>query len=374
MQVSQSAKSFIDQLLCIDPVQRYSAVEASNHNWMSSFPALFKPKPKLHSQRSKPKLKPKPSLKFRDESWSTQPYLRKQSANQHQLDNDGTKIEMTLTNNSLNSRSTEYNGLVLPVSGAYTSKALTKEKILDDGSSMSPSNIDSMMATEDTNSIPSNLGLLHEYFDKFNSTDDPVVREQIRSMYLEPLLSRNNVTVPVQGEKKAKASDSHSFLRLNSKIKEQHIHEQFADINEDSEDEANLPNSKHLDLTKFDSVYSEKNGSVLSSNSLKSHYIPIETINAGYIEKVGVWLSGQNEDGNSISHQKYKTPELNLFASRRTSSTRSNLTMSDQSNQSSAFSRFLLPNSSYKKNLNDPPEITSMHHGSETLSYVTFLS
>ncbi|XP_065676849.1 calcium/calmodulin-dependent protein kinase type IV-like [Hydra vulgaris] len=360
--VSQSSKNFIDQLLCVDPVKRYDATAASNHNWMSTFPALYKPKSFRHSQISASKLKTKTSYKFREDS--IQPYFRKLSTDQHLPENDRAKFEMSVINNSLNSSLKQKNGLILPVSGAFNDKVITKEKILDDVSSMSPSNIDSMIATEDTNSIPSNLGLLYEYFDQFNSTDDPVIREQIRSKYLNSLLSKTDVTVPVQCAKKT--NDSRSFLRRNSK-REQRVQEQFANINEDSEDEENLSNnSNHLKFTKRDSTFSKK--TEVSSNSLKSSYIPIETINAGYIEKVGVWLSGQNEDTTDISHQKYKPTELNLFSTRRTSSARSNLTLSDHSNQSSAFSRFLLPNSSFKQNLKNP-EISLIDR-----NYMTFLS
>nr|XP_047125796.1 calcium/calmodulin-dependent protein kinase type IV isoform X2 [Hydra vulgaris] len=359
--VSQSSKNFIDQLLCVDPVKRYDATAASNHSWMSSFPALYKPKSFRHSQTSASKLKTKTSYKFREDST---PYFRKLSTDQHLPENDRAKFEMSVINNSLNSSLKQKNGLILPVSGAFHDKVITKEKILDDVSSMSPSNIDSVIATEDTNSSPSNLGLLHEYFDQFNSTDDPVIREQIRSKYLNSLLTKTDVTVPVQSVKKT--NDSRSFLRRNSK-KEQRIQEQFANINEDSEDEEDLSNnSNHLKFIKRDSTFSKK--TEVSSNSLKSPYIPVETINAGYIEKVGVWLSGQNEDTTDISHQKYKSTELNLFSTRRTSSARSNLTLSDHSNQSSAFSRFLLPGSSFKQNLKNP-EISFIDR-----NYMTFLS
>ena len=238
------------------------------------------------------------------------------------------------------------NGLVLPFSGDFQSNMISKDTILDDNTStMSQTNIDSMLATEDTDSTSSNLGLISQLNQRFinnSSTED--FHDYENSLKIPAHLS----TAPL---KLSKVSGGREH--------KQTVHEQFEVIAEESEDdegEVNL-NSKNLDLSKLDRIYSKSViDSVASSGSMKSAHIPIETkIRESYIEKVGVWLNDQKEK-NEIKETaaKYQIPDASLtdnpFLSHQSSSFKSNFTnITTSDHTSSSFSRFLLPSQSRKE-------------------------
>eukprot|EP00111_Clytia_hemisphaerica_P008430 TCONS_00024611-protein len=250
--------------------------------------------------------------------------------------------------------------IVLPITG-FQGNAITKDAILDDnGSTMSPSNIDSVLATEDSNSqVSSQFGTMQLYYYKnMMAAQTPDEKQRTRQEYLD-YMSANELKLPIQlpvvmgpgGAKEPMMAQNGLILPKVGSLKERKIsvHDQFENIDEESEDGLE---SKGMGLTKLDRMYGNSGytSSVASGGSLKSTQVPVEISNASYIEKVGVWLN-DSKDGSSQQHgHKYKPLTTDSILSGRTISQKSgftNVTGSEHS-QASSFNRVVLPRTSSK--------------------------
>lgn len=342
LSVSEQAKDFIDKLLQVDPDFRMNANSASSHPWMSSYPPLHKLK---NVQRSKKRLKAKISDLSTKEGFIPLTNRKRFSVEYDKTNGDHYDSNKLEKKPFAENARVAQNGLILPFTSDFSHDVISKDKILEDnGSTMSPSNIDSLLATEDTNSVASNLEMFQQFYQKYAATDDPVIREQMKHEYMQTL-HQSNLRLPVQvGNQTPINNNGFTFPNRGSvKDRKRSVHMQFENIDEDPDNESLSTNTK-MDLSKLDRIHAS-GGSLVSSPSFKSEHIPIETnLRSGYIEKVGVWLTDQEGRDKKGMRDKYSAAD-EFFTDGRTMSAKSNLTVSDHS-QASSFNRFLLPNSS----------------------------
>ena len=256
-------------------------------------------------------------------------------------------------------KTSESSNIVLPVTGGYQGKVITKDHLFDQESTMSPSNIDSALATDDSNSqVSSQFGTMQLYYYKnMVAAQTPEEKESAKQEYMDYMKAHElklpaHLPMAPNGGTEIGLNNAGVIIPKIGSLKERKlsVHDQFENIDEESED--GLNSSKMMGLTKLDRIYGSQGNnanSVVSSGSLKSTHIPVEINNASYIEKVGVWLS-DSKDGNSnlngkfsFDQNKYKIlTSDSLLSSRRTISQKSNLTTSDHS-QASSFNRVFLP-------------------------------
>lgn len=364
--MTDKAKDFIEKLLVVDPIERCDSIQASAHDWLKSVPPLHKRNIENRSSR-------KFNARQRRLSSKTNEMMRMTPLNQTdipEVDRESEVSEETWNNYMRNKASPLYKkqrtsegNIVLPYAGDFQGNLLTKDTILGDNcSTLSPSNIDSALATEDSNSqMSSQFGMMQVYYyNKFMSTDDPEEKRKAKEEYVNHMKG-NELTLPVHLPIAFNERNNNGLLIpkvASLKDRKISVHDQFENIDEESDD----GNNKSLDLSKLDRIYANQvgggtgGGSVVSAGSFKSAHIPIETSNASYIEKVGVWLNGSENDDQpgkfTFNQDKYKISNSqmdNLLSStsRRTISIKSNLTTSDQSH--SSFNRVVLPNLNYQQ-------------------------
>lgn len=344
--VSVNAKDFICKLLVADPMERLDANDALSHPWIKSQPPLHKRNIDLKTTQRRLQTRHR-----RNSRLTLDAPITKHIGN---LVDDGSSLmsDSTWTNymktkaSPLHKRQrTMDKNIVIPL--GFQNKIVTKEKILgDQESTLTPSNIDSVLATEDSNSqVSSQFGVLQMYYYKNMISAETEEEKQRAAKEYADYMKANEMKLPLKSEKDNNVSDNGIIIPNVGSLKQHKIsmHDQFENIDEDSEDGLN---SKELDLNKFDRFYSSQGGtanSIVSVGSFKSTHIPVEVSNASYIEKVGVWLNEENNpnEGFNFNQDKYKISDMDsLLSNRRTLSQKSNLTTSDHSQAS--FNRVVL--------------------------------
>ena len=349
------------------------ATTASNHPWMKSYPPLHKQNydARQTAKRQNTRLR----LHSNVNNGAATPLHRLNSKQGQSFEDDESSLMSDSTWNnymkhkaasplySKRQRMSSDGNIVLPFTGGgFHANTITKDAILDDnGSTMSPSNIDSVLATEDSNSqVSSQFGAMQLYYYKnMMAAQTPAEKQKARQEYLD-YTKANELKLPLQlpismggGNSVTGVNGGGMILPKMGSLKERKIsvHDQFENIEEESED--GLESKGGMGLTKLDRMYGANPGytnSVVSGASLKSTLIPVEISNASYIEKVGVWLNDSKDGGSGASRSagsrgKYTFDEDKykiLPAGGRTSSERSNMTTSDHS-QASSFNRVTLP-------------------------------
>ena len=355
-------------------MERIDANAASNHKWMKAFSPLHKSNAEARqtTKRQNTRLRHHSNVN----NGAATPVRRLNSKQGVSFEDDESSLMSDSTwNNYMKHKATSplYNkrqrissdgNIVLPFAGGgFHANVITKDAIFEDnGSTMSPSNIDSVLATEDSNSqVSSQFGAMQLYYYKnMMAAQTPSEKQQARQEYLD-YMKENELKLPLQlpismmgrdmgaGDNSAGVSRGGMILPKIGSLKERKIsvHEQFENIEEESEDGLESKGGGGMGLTKLDRMYGANSGytnSVVSGGSLKSAHVPVEISNASYIEKVGVWLNDSKEGvGNRHggSRGKYTFDEDKYKIGGRTSSENSNLTVSDHS-QASSFNRVTL--------------------------------
>lgn len=350
-------------------MERMDATTASNHPWMKAYPPLHK-----HNHDAKQTAKRQNTrLRLHSNINNATPVHRLNSNKGASFEDDESSLMSDSTWNnymkhkaasplySKRQRMSSDGNIVLPFTGSgFHTNTITKDAILEDnGSTMSPSNIDSVLATEDSNSqMSSQFGAMQLYYYKnMMAAQTPAEKQKARQEYLD-YTKANELKLPLQlpinmGGGNGVNGGGMILPKMGS-LKERKIsvHDQFENIEEESED--GLESKGGMALSKLDRMYGANPGytnSVVSGASFKSTLVPVEISNASYIEKVGVWLndskdgngSGTNRSGGSrgkytFDEDKYKI----LPAGGRNPSEKSNMTTSDHS-QASSFNRVTLP-------------------------------
>jgi len=368
--VSTSAKDFISKLLTVDPMERIDTGVCSIQPWIKSQPPLHKRSSESKTTQRRLNSRHRRQSNAISYGGTGGSAFRLRSKSGARLDDESSMMsESSWTNYMINKatpsykrqKTSESSNIVLPVAGDFQGKVITKDKILfDQESTMSPSNIDSALATDDSNSqVSSQFGTMQLYYYKnMVAAQTPEEKEQAKQEYMD-YMKAHELKLPTHlpivsggGTEVGPNATTGVIIPKVGSLKERKlsVHDQFENIDEESED--GLNGSKMMGLTKLDRIYGSQGNnanSVVSSGSQKSNHMSVETNNASYIEKVGIWLS-DSRDGNSnlsgkfsFNQDKYKIlTSDSLLSSRRTISQKSNLTTSDHS-QASSFNRVFLP-------------------------------
>ena len=414
--ISADAKDFIQKLLTLDPSERIDATAAVNHPWTKSMPPLHKKNvdSRQTQKRQNTRLRLHSNVGAGGNGTPAHRLNSMGGVGRKSFDDDESSLMSDSTwNNYMKHKAasplykrqrTSDGNIVLPFAGGgfQGNVNITKDAILEDNAStMSPSNIDSVLATEDSNSqVSSQFGAMQLYFYKnMVSAQTPAEKQHARQEYLD-YMKVNELKLPLQlpitmaaardmagvsgigdgvGSGVGGAGGGMILPKIGS-LKERKIsvHEQFENIDEESEEnglgggEGDGKNGGMMGLTKLDRMYGGHNpgysNSMVSGGSSKSTLVPVEIKNASYIEKVGVWLNdskdgggfGMNRGNYTFNEDKYKisTSGSLLSGGGRTFSQKSNMTMSDHSSstQATSFNRVTLPpmmSSSFSGHAND---------------------
>ena len=331
-------------------MERIDANTALSHPWIKSQPPLHRPNTETKTAQRRLQTRHRRSAHLEVNGMKAKHRTGRLTEDESSVMSDSTWTEYMKTKASplYKRQKTTDKNIIIPL--GFQDKLISKEKILgDQESTMSPSNIDSVLATEDSNSqLSSQFDTLQMlYYKNMMSAETEEEKERARKEYAE-YMKANELNLPLIPVTENNIMGSGVIIPKVGSLKERKIsvHDQFENIDEDSEDGLD---SKGLDLTKLDRMYGGQGttNSVVSAGSFKSTHVPVEISNASYIEKVGVWLNEDTNDsrrtGKFDFHQdKYKISDTDsLLSSRRTISQKSNLTTSDHSQAS--FNRVVLP-------------------------------